>query len=217
MAIFWFQWNLVMLTTIFFLIIYLCKKKYLFLIQIFGCFAYFIQYSGYNKIFKNYLRPEKRLTLVGFSISVPFASTGFTLASLKILNIITNHKIEASFFSLYIFYFLDKYSIFTRLNYHIYSGVIYNVRAIVLIFIFSLFPSNKITNIKIEKIIKYITNYTAGIYYLHQKIALYCKNFISPIKNGTLFGVFIIYFFCYLICFIGMQIFGKTKLKNLFL
>ena len=35
-GILWFQWNLIILTTIFFFIIYLCKKKYLFLIQIFG-------------------------------------------------------------------------------------------------------------------------------------------------------------------------------------
>lgn len=84
------------------------------------------------------------------------------------------------------------------------------------IFIFSLFPSDKITNFKIEKIIKNMTNYTAGVYYLHLTIILYFRNYINPIKNGTLFGLFIIYLICYFICFIGMKIFGKTKLKNLF-
>ena len=215
-GIFWFQWNLIILTTIFFILIYLSKKKYLFLIQILGCFGYFIQYSGYNKSFINYLRPEKRLALGGLSISIPFASTGFTFASFTIFNIIPNYKIQTLFFCLYIFYLLDNYSVFSELKYHIYTGIIFNIRAICLVFIFSLFPSNKITNTKIEKTIKNITNYTAGVYYLHLDINLYYKNYINPIKNGSLFGIFIIYLICYLICFIGMQTFGNTKLKYLF-
>ena len=217
MGILWFQWTLIFLTTIFFFIIYLSKKKYLFLIQIFGCFSYSIQYSGYNRKLINYSRPEMKFTLGKFFESVPFASTGFTLGSFNILNIIQNYKIQTLFFCIYLFYSLDKYSIITDLKYaNSYSGLLYNVRAVCLVFIFSLFPSNKITNKSIEKIIKYITNYTAGVYYLHPTIITYLKNIINPIKNRSLLGIFIIYLICYLICFIGMQIFGKTKIKYLF-
>ena len=138
---------------------------------------------------------------------------GLSLASFQILNIIQKYKIQTLFFCLYIFISSDKYSIITDLKFsNSYSGLIFNVRAICLIFIFSLFPSNKITNIKIGKILKHITNYTAGVYYLHPVIRRYFKNNI----NHTLSGVFIIYLICYLICFIGMKFFGKTKLKNLF-
>ena len=214
--IFWFQWNLMTLTTLFFIIIYLWKKFHLFLIQIFACIAYYIQYSGYNKMFTKYLIDEKRLTLGRFFVSVPYASTGFTLASFKILNIIPNYKIQTLFFSIFIFCLLEKYSVFLEITDDSYSGILYNVRAICLIFIFSLFPLNKITNIKIKKILRYITNYTAGVYYLHGKIIRYFKFYIDPIKKGTLCGIFIIYLICYFICFIGMLIFGKTKLKNLF-
>ena len=176
-----------------------------------------IQYSGNNKKFIDYLRPEMKFTLGKFFESAPFASTGFTLGSFKILYIIEIYKIQTLFFCLYIFLLLDKYTIFARLGHKSgYSGFLYNVRAICLIFIFSLFPSNKIANTKIEKIIKHITNYTAGVYYLHPTIIRYLKDNINPIKNHTLFGIFIIYLVCYLICFIGMHIFGKTKLKYLF-
>ena len=213
LGILWFQWNLIMLTSLFFFIIYFCKNKYLFLIQIFGCFSYTIQYSGYNKKLINILRPEIKFTLGKFFESVPFASTGLTLASFQILNIIQKYKIQTLFFCLYIFVSLDKYSIIRDLKFsNSYSGLIFNVRAICLIFIFSLFPSNKITNIKIQKILKHITNYTPGVYYLHPVIRRYFKNDI----NHTLSGVFIIYLICYLICLIGMIFFGKTKLKYLF-
>ena len=217
MRIFWFHWTLIILTTIFFFIICQYKNKSLFLIQIFGCFAYYMQYSGYNSKFSDYLKPENRLTIGLFFVSAPFASTGFTLASFKILDIIPNYKIQTLFFCLFIFCSLDKYSIIEKIKAeNIYAGLLYNVRAICLIFIFSSFPSNKMTNKNLEKLIKYITNYTAGVYFLHQKIYTYCKHFIIPIKNGTLFGICIIYLICYLICFIGTLIFGKTKLKHLF-
>ena len=217
MRIFWFQWNLIILTILFFMIIYICKKFHLFLIQIFGCFAYSIQYSGYNKMFTDYLKRENKITLGRFIVSVPYTCTGFTLASLKILNVIQNYKIQTLFFSIYIFYSLEKYSVFLESkDENTYTGILYNVRAICLIFIFSLFPSDKITNIKIKKILKYITSYTAGVYYLHNHIKRYFKDLIGPIKKGTAIGLFIIYLICYLICFIGMLLFGKTKLKNLF-
>ena len=217
LGILWFQWNLIMLTSIFFFIIYFWKKKYLFLIQIFACFSYTIQYSGYNKKLINILRPEIKFTLGKFFESVPFASTGLSLASFQILNIIQKYKIQTLFFCLYIFISSDKYSIITDLKFsNSYSGLIFNVRAICLIFIFSLFPSDKISNIKIKKILRYITNYTAGVYYLHMHIIKYFKFFIDPIKKGNIFGLFIIYLICYFICFVGILLFGKTKLKNLF-
>ena len=216
-GVFWFQWCLIILTTIFFIIIYLFKKYHLFLIQIFLCFAYYIQYSGYNKTFTNYFSLQHRFTVGRFFVSVPYASTGITLASFKILNIIPKYKIQTLFFSIYIFCFLEKYTVFREIiDENSYTGILYNVRAICLIFIFALFPSNKITNNTIEKILRIISNYTAGVYYLHNEIIIYLKNYIDPIKKGTLFGLFIIYLICYLICFIGMQLFGKTKLKNLF-
>ena len=211
---FWFQWNLIIFTTIFFIIIYLNKKNYLSLIQILALISYFLHYYGYNAKFYHFLRLKKKFSLGRFILMLPFASTGFYLASLKIFKIISNYKIKAITYCIYFFFLFEKFNI--KYSIEKYSGILINVRAICLIFIFSLFPSNIITNFKVEKIIKYIISYTAGVYYLHMTIILYLKNYIKPIRYGTLFGIFIIYIICYIISFIGIQLFGKTKFRYLF-
>jgi len=215
--IFWFQWNLIVLTIIFVFIIRVFRKNHLFLILIFGCFSYFMQYSGYNHRLIQHLKREMELTLGRFFISVPFTSTGFILGNFKILNIIANYKIQTLILCILIFGFLEKYHIFAPIKHNnSYNGFLFNIKSICLVFVFSLFPSNKINNIKIRKILKHISNYTEGVYYLHIHIILYFKDFIKPIKNGTLFGLFIIYLICYFISFIGMQLFRNTKFKYLF-
>ena len=186
------------------------------MIQIFALFAYFLQYSGYNKKFFDYLNYKNKYSLERFNTVIPFPSTGFTLASLKIINSIQNYRTKTLTFCIFIFFLLDKYSIFTYLSFEGYPGILYNARSICLIFIFSLFPSKQITNIRIKKIIKYMTNYTAGIYYLHITIILYFKSIIKPISYGTLSGIFIIYLICYIICFFGFKICRKTKFRYLF-
>ena len=146
----------------------------------------------------------------------PFASTGFTLASLNIINILLKQKIKTFIFSLLIFYSVEKYSVFSPINGIAYSGIKLNIKSLCVIFIFSLFPSDKIKNIVIENILKYITSYTAGIFYLHVTVSFYFQEIFKPIKDGSLTGLIIIYLICYIICFIGMKIFGKTTMKNLF-
>ena len=78
-------------------------------------------------------------------------------------------------------------------------------------------PLDNIKNKKINQLIIVITNYTGGVYYLHTKI----QDILSPklliIKNKTLIGCLLNYIICYNICLIGIKIFGKTKLKYLFI
>ena len=214
---FWFQWNLIFLTTFFFALTCLCKSNYLFFIQVLAFIAYIIQYSGLNKKYFNYLRSVKKIPLSRICEMIPFAASGFTLGTFKIIDNIQNYKIKTLIFCLLNIYLLEKYSVFSKLKEEIaYSGIILNIRAICLIFIFSLFSSDKINNIKIDKIIKNFTNYTGGIYYLHITIITYFKDIIRPIKNGTVIGLIIIYLICYLICFIGIQFVGNSKFKFLF-
>ena len=79
-----------------------------------------------------------------------------------------------------------------------------------------MFPSKKIKNKTIIKFIKLITGHTAGVYYLHIVIYKYLTPIFISVKNKTLKGSIMIYLTCYLICFIGTLIFGKTILRNLF-
>ena len=82
---------------------------------------------------------------------------------------------------------------------------------------FSLLPLNIIKNIYIIKFCKSLTNYTSGVYYLHIPIYLYLSNYIKLIKQKNLCSCIILYIICYCISYIGIKIFGKTKLRNLFL
>ena len=214
---FWFQWDLLVFTSIFFILIYTLRNEHLFFIQILSIFSYILQYSGYNIKIYNHLKPEQKLPIGRLVEMIPFSSSGFTLASLNIINSLQNYKIKTMTFCFLIIFFLEKYSVFSKLEGGVaYPGIILNIRAICLIIFFSLFPSNKLNDNRIEKIIKYITNYTAGVYYLHIAIIHYFKYSIESIKNGTFFGLIIIYLICYFICFIGMKFCGNSKLKYLF-
>ena len=85
-----------------------------------------------------------------------------------------------------------------------------------IIFIFSLFPNETMTNKYLNKLIFLITKYSAGIFYLHLSIKKYLKDYNTNVKNGTFLGTIFNYIICYSISSLGDIIFGKTHLKYLF-
>jgi hypothetical protein len=213
---FWFQWDLIMITIIFYAFIFIFKKYHLFCLQLLAIFAYFLQYSGYNFRFYKTLKPENKECLGRFAEAIPYTVTGFSFASLKVFDILNAYKIKTLIFSVLTLVFLEKYSIFSEIKGVRYFGFNIYIKTISLIFIFLMFPSDKITNSKTKKFLRQITNYTPGIFYLHYTVFVYLKKFIESINNGTFFGCVIIYIISYFFCFIGTKISGKSKLKNLF-
>ena len=213
---FWFQWDLIMLTILFYAFIFIFKKYHLFCLQLLAIFAYFLQYSGYNFRFYQTLKPENKKCLGRIAEAIPYTVTGFSFASLKVFDILNAYKIKTLVFSTLAFIFLEKYSVFSEIKGVMYYGFNKNIRAISLIFIFLIFPSDKITNSKTKKFLRQLTNYTPGIFYLHYTVFVYSKIFIESIKSGTFFGCVIIYIITYLFCIIGTKISGKSKFKNLF-
>ena len=89
--------------------------------------------------------------------------------------------------------------------------------AICLLIIFALLPLDNITNITIMFLIKQMTSYTAGVYFIHVKIMEYFHENITIFKNGEIRGCVLNYLICHSICFAGMKLFGKSKLKYLFI
>jgi len=213
---FWFQWDLIMITIILFILIFILKSNYLFYLQLLAFFAYFLQYSGYNLKFYKILRAENRETLGRIAEIFPFTITGLYLGSLNIFDLLNIHKIKTFIFSSLIFCFLEIYSVFSIIKGISYSGIDKNIRAISLIFIFSLSSFEQITNKKIKIFLRHISNYTGGIFYLHYTVYMYFKKFIKLIESGTFLGCITIYLICYLLCFIGAKFSGKTKFKYLF-
>ena len=176
-----------------------------------------IQYSEYHykNIYLKYPYYNHR-TLGLFFESVPFAVTGFTLGFYKMLDILQKNKFHTFFLSILFYSLFANYNIITKGKGVIYQGLKLNIQATNVIFAFSLFPSDSIKNKFISNLLTVITNNTAGIYYLHWSIRIYFKGYFYFIKKGTFIGTIFIYLICYLICFIGLLIFGKTPFKYLF-
>ena len=215
-AQFWFKLDLIVTSLFFVLIIFVFRKNCLFILQLVLILFYYFQYTG--NYFQKYLNLKKNniYTIERMFEMVPFAVTGFHLGYFNIINKISKYKFKTFVISYIIYNFVNNYQIFRKINGFLYQGINLNIKSICSIFIFSLFPSHKVTNKYLQKFFKLATNYSAGIFYLHILIKLYLNNFINEIKNKTFLGVVYNFLICYGISLLGDLIFGKTPLKHLF-
>lgn len=212
---FWYQWNLIFITIFFILIILLFKKNHNFIFIIINIISFNFQYNGKNIKFFGKYNYIKRT--VGRIIEMlPLSGIGFIIASSGILNFFKKYILQTIIVCIYIIYLLLYYDIFTKKKGFLYNGLKMYFVSICIFIIFAIFPLEKLKNKIILSIIKQITNYTAGIYFIHLPIRDYLKLYIKTVKNRTMKGCIIIYLVCYFICFLGTFIFGKTKLRNLF-
>ena len=177
----WFNWMLMLITILFYLIIYVSKNQTIFVFLILLIIFYIFQYSGFA--YKNHFKKNP---------SFNFYPAGFFFESFP--------------FAL----------IFANLNGVRYQGIQLNIRAICIVFIFAVFPSENITNAHIKKLLISITSNSVVVYYLHVPIHFYFIYLFNDIKKRNFLGMIITYLICYFIGFVGMKIFGKTPLKYLF-
>jgi membrane-bound acyltransferase YfiQ involved in biofilm formation len=146
----------------------------------------------------------------------PYSIIGFFISYTKIINFLKKHRLIVVISCIYLLYFFYNYKVFNNIKGCKYQGLEFFVFSICIFISFAMFPSELIKNKVKINIIKQLTNYTSGIYYLHTKIAQYSSKYVISIKNKTIKGCIIIYLMCYIICCIGSFIFRKTKLRNLF-
>ena len=212
MGILWFQWNLIFITLLFILIIFIFKKNYNFILIIIIITAFIYQYNGKNKFYFS-----KKDVLGRILEMIPFAVIGFLISDSEIIIFLKKHRLKTVITCIYLLYFITNYEVINKVKVLDYNGIRLFIISICVFITFVMFPSEKIKNKIIIKIIKQITSYTAGIYYIHAKFSSYISNYIESIKNRTIKGCIIIYLLCYLISFLGILIFGKTKLRHLFI
>lgn len=210
---FWFQWDLIMITLIVVIITFLFKANNLFILILIAILAYALQYSEINKEIYIHLDYYKRESICRLAEMFPYSVTGLYLANFEIINKLNKNKVKSFLLSLIVFFFIEKYKIFISINGIAYSGMKLNIHSISLIFFFSIISSDKISN---NKSLRIITNYTAGIFYLHWSVIKFFKNFVKHIENGTFIGCILIYLICYIICFFGFKISKRTRFKYLF-
>lgn len=215
-AVFWFQFNLIIITLLFTIISFLFNKENLlyFLILIFMV-SYILQYSSlnYNYFIKYNINVSHSLGHI--TEMLPISISGIILGKLNIISKVEGFKSRIIFYSPIIVYFLYIKEIFIKPKGFQYEGINLNMGAIFLFIFFSIIPMN-VNDQKIEYFLTFITNYTGGIYYLHTIVSRFLENRLIIIKNKTFIGCIFIYNFCYLICFIGLKIFNKNNLRYLF-
>ena len=211
----WFQLNLIAITVLMFLIHKLFYKNALYILMNLLIISYFFQYSNINlkyfSQFPSYIGNSYGRLMESF----PFCISGYILGSSGIINALKEKRIKSLYILVSALFILMKYTMFFAIKGFYYQGIRLHIISIIIFIIFALNPFEKI--IIIKKMIIFLTNYTSGIYYLHIPIYLYLSKYILLIRERTILGSIIIYLICYLISLIGTILFGKTKLKHLFL
>ena len=213
---FWFQWDLIITTLLFVLIIFIFRKNCLFILILILILFYYFQYSG--NYFQKYLPIQKnnKYTILRMFEMVPLGVTGFIIGYFNIINKINKYKFQTLVISCITYHIVNNYQLFRIVKITLYSGIELNIKSICAIFIFSLFPSDKITDKNLQKVFNLLTNYSAGLFYLHIPIRNYGRKYIDEIKNQTFLGIVYNFLICYSISVVGDLIFGKTPLKYLF-
>ena len=207
-GVFWFQFNLIMFSLLFTIIIFLFKKKNLFIIQILGILMLIFNFGGYINVFKKFKHPVNH-SIKPIPSTLIYSIIGFFLGKLIILDKLKKHRLKTIIIFLPTIYIIRIYpDLFIIINNFKIIIIIYVI--INLFFFFAILPFDKINNKMIVIIIKQITSYTGGVYYIHPEIRYIVKKktFIGCMKN---------YLICYSICFIGSKLLKNYKLKYLFI
>lgn len=215
--VFWFQFELVFFNIFFYIISFLFKENFLFILQIIGIIYIAIQYNEVNYFFFIKYKTIISRTLGYFAETAPIAILSLSLASINFIQSLDSCRGKTIFFSFIFLYFLFNYNIFSEIKGFGYRGIIKIIGSMLLFIIFYLIPVDHIKFKKIIFFIKQISRYTQGIYWQHEIVKDYLEIKIVLIKNKTFTGCIIIYFISYLISFIGFKIFEKKKLKYLFI
>ena len=217
---FWFQFNLIFLTLIFFILSKLLKiENFLKLTKMIAILSYFFQYSRYIYIFFDNYNTCISRSLGGLVESFPIAVSAFILNSSNLLKHLKNSRYTAIFYSLVINIFICKYNIFKKIEIYgdtyKFNGLDKNIFSFCIFLTFFLIPFEKIKSKKITKFIIIVTNHTFGIYCLHPIIKFYLLKLFHILP--TLKGCVINYITCYLISFIGLKLSFNSQLKFLFI
>ena len=211
----WFQLNLIVSTILILLIQKIFNKNTLFILVNLYIISFYLQYSHINKKYFSKFSYCTKYPLGRFIEIIPFCISGYIIGSLYIMKYLKKYRIKTLHTLILIIFSFIKYNIFIAIEGFQYQGIKLFIISIIIFIIFALNPFEKITNYK--NIILILTNYTSGIYYLHLPIWNYLSYYMILLRKKTYSTSIIIYIICYFISFIGIRIFGKTKLKHLFL
>ena len=138
---------------------------------------------------------------------------GITLFYLDIITMLAKFKVLVIFFIGVIILFILGFDIFAEIQGFWYPGIFFNVGGICIFILFSLFSfQNRI----LICLLKIISKFTGGIYYIHMIFISFLSQKFFFIQKGTFHGSIFIYIISYITCYLGNKLSFKTKLNLLF-
>lgn len=217
-GIFWFLFDVLLLSLFITLINYIFKKYSIFILFIICVLDYLFFYSGNasNIIFKKFLKVPARHSIQPMFEFFIFVFSGYYCGSINIINKLKKHRIKSIIisFSIIFVFFKYFYFIFRRVTF-LYKGFVQNIFIFNIFIFFSMIPFDKIRNKCIINILNKLTSYTGGVYYLHVKVGdFYRRQKHSKIDFKD---CLMIYLYCFFICLIGNIVLKKFSLKYLFI
>lgn len=165
-------------------------------------------------------RLKKYNYLIGSITPLPasfiYSLTGFLLGSRFILKKLRNKRYIIFILIFPEIFLINKFWILYLISKRFYP-IIVDIIVIFLFICFALIPFESIKSKIIKKIIKQLSSYTGGVYYLHVGVYTIFSKFFKILSFGNFKSCIINYLICYLICLIGSSKFKSNKLKYLFL
>ena len=215
-CVFWYQFNLLIINILFCLVIFSVKKIHLYLLSFILLIAYTLEYLGIiEKLLMNYNDDIKR-SIGRICKMTTYSIIGYIISSKKLLIYLKNYRIISMSISLCVSIVIIYFKLFLS-EIYFYEGLFVNIGIICIFIFFYMLPFELITFGPLIFLIKQVTSYSSGIYYLHVKILEYFKDSFHSFEEKTLIGCALNYIICYSICFIGMKLFGRSGLKYLFI
>ena len=217
---FWFLFNLLFFTIIFFILSISFEMKFFFKIsEVLAILSYILQYSKYNYIYFDHFKDCISHSIGHFVESFPIAITAFILYFNDILNKLLPYKYTVIFYCVLGNFFILKYGIFSSIEIYgrtyNYNGLDKNIFSLFSFVGCYLIPFDFFHSKELKTFIEIITKFTQGIYCIHIIIAHYITYYFH--LERTFQGCIIIYLVSYFISFIGTKISCNTKMKFLFI
>lgn len=146
----WFQNNLILLTILFLIIIFIFRNKYLLVLFLLAILAYILQYTGFNYyFFKKNFSLLTGATFGRFAEAFPNAFTGFLLSKIdKQINLKKYYK-KFIIISTIILVIISKNHTFDNIKTFKYGGIRLNLAAICIFLLFFSLPIENLRNKKI--------------------------------------------------------------------
>ena len=192
-GVLWYHFNLIFLTIFFYIISFSFKNNYLFFLQIIGIVSYLLQLSELNYNFFNKYSSAIKYSVGYINETLPLSITGLCLSSFNVINKLKEERFKFIFFSSFFIFIFFKYDIFKEVKGFGKQGFMYNIGGSLLFISFYLIPLDNLSKTK-TAIVNRITNYTAGIYFLHITIYKIIKNHIFSVKSKSMLGCIYIFY-----------------------